>query len=373
MKRIYWILGIFLCAAMTACSTAQESAPEELVSITEPETEPTAAVTQPVTQPVTEPETEPETKPETLPETEPETEPTDEVTPDDDAPYLLSSQDTVQVITGELLDLNALVSFGDDHDPHPTITYEGDVDVMTPGQYPITAVLSDSEGHTRTYELRVCVADQHFRETIKAIASFDLFLAQHEGKSCGIDVSKWQGDVDFDKVREAGAEFVLMRIGYGAVGGEMDEYFSQNLRNAKAAGLKVGVYFYSTAGSADAAQGQADWIADVLNGETLDFPVAFDWENFGHFQDWGMSFETLGGIYDAFDARMRECGYETMLYAEPQMLQRVWGTERKNVWLADYGVISDYTGDYILRQVSNTGYIDGIEGDVDVNVMESAR
>lgn len=373
MRRNCWLSSILLCASLTACGMVQEFPAEELVPITEPATEQTetaaasAAVTETGTepQPVTVPETEPESEPETKPGT------TGEETPEDDAPYLLQKGNCVQVITGEPLDLNARLSFGDDHDPHPTVTYEGEVDTQTPGRYPITAVLSDSEGHTRPYEFNVDVEDAPFWETIRAVITFERFLSQNEGKSCGIDISKWQGDVDFDKVKAAGAEFVLMRIGYGAAGGEMDEYFQQNLQNAKAAGLNVGVYFYSTADSPDAAAGQADWVADALDGETLDFPVAFDWENFEHFQDWNMSFDDLNALYDAFEERMNERGYDAMLYAEPETLGTAWRTDGRTIWLADRGVVSDYTGDYLLRQAWNTGRIDGIEGDVDLNVMNT--
>ena len=84
------------------------------------------------------------------------------------------------------------------------------------------------------------------------------------GENCryGIDVSKWQGDIDFNAVRNAGCSFVLMRIGSGADSISKDQYYDNNIQNATIAGLDVGVYFYSTANNEYDARFQADWIAE---------------------------------------------------------------------------------------------------------------
>lgn len=361
-----------LAVMLTACGTQTESAPEEVIILTDPtetsaETESTLS---PETTPVVQTETTAittvtETETETEPETEPETETSSaEERAEDEAPYLLLKDDRVTVEPGGSADLTQYLSFGDDHDPHPTVEWTGSYDPNEPGTYLVSVTLTDSAGNTRHYDLTVDVP----WETMKGNVTFDSVLSENPGCSCGIDVSKWQGDIDFDRVRSAGAEFVLMRVGYGDTGCESDAYFTQNFAGSKAAGLKRGVYFYSTAATPDAARKQADWIASQLGGEALDFPVAFDWENFKHFQDWGMSFDTLNAIYDAFSEQMRGCGYETMLYATPETLGKAWYSG-KTVWLADYGAATDYTGTYYMRQAWNIGLIDGISGDVDVNII----
>ena len=92
----------------------------------------------------------------------------------------------------------------------------------------------------------------------------------------GIDVSKWQGDIDFAKVKDSGVEFVIIRAGYGD--GNKDTYFEQNYKNAKAAGLHIGAYWYSYADSTEAAKKEAQAFADILSGKQLDYPVYFDIE-----------------------------------------------------------------------------------------------
>ena len=369
MKRNIAIFAVLLCALLTACGRAQEeTAPtaETFVMLTETaatelstEPETTVETTLPTE---TEPVTETAAPTETLPETT-------EVVPSDLPPQLLHWDArwncyTVSIELGDHSDLSEHLSFGDDHDPHPTMTWEGTYDPDEPDFYPVTVTLTDNMGNTADYEVTVNVPWEKMHMT----TPFSTFRETHAGQHCGIDVSKWQGNIDFDKVKAEGAEFVLMRIGYGDSGCEMDAYFTQNFERARAAGLAVGVYFYSTAGSPDAARQQADWIADQLGGASLDFPVAYDWENFKHFQDWGMSFDELNAIYAAFSERMAENGYDTMLYAEPKTLGTAWTTADKTIWLADYGNETAYTGDYLMRQVWNCGRIDGIDGEVDMNV-----
>ena len=107
----------------------------------------------------------------------------------------------------------------------------------------------------------------------------------------GIDVSEWQGDVDYEKVKEAGATFVMMRIGVKLDSGE--EPFLNNIKNAKKSGLKVGVYVYSKALSSAEAIEEAEWVIDQLDGETLDLPIVFDWEIWSNWNSYHMSFHDL--------------------------------------------------------------------------------
>ena len=367
MKRK--VLPILLALLLTGCGAVTESTPEATVPVTEPTGTETLTETSILTESTTETVTEPITETQTETQTEPATEP--ETSPADQPPQLLNWEPHLGVYwltvgMGDHRDLDEIISYGDDHDPHPTMTWEGDFDPDEPGEYPITVTLTDSAGNSADYDVTVSVP----WEKMTSHCSFDLFLSQNEGKSCGIDVSVWQGDVDYEAVKNAGAEFVLMRIGYGdSYSSEVDEKFTQNLENARAAGLRVGVYYYSSADSPEGAAAQADWIAQQLDGAELDFPVAYDWENFSCYQAWGMSFDTLNAIYAAFAERMAKHGYDTMLYAEPNTLGRAWYLSGKTVWLADYGVNTDYEGDFYMRQCWNTGRIDGIDGDVDLNVL----
>ena len=98
----------------------------------------------------------------------------------------------------------------------------------------------------------------------------------------GMDVSRYQGDIDYEKVKAAGIEFVIMRLGIQSNVGKdisVDTKYYNNIKKAKDAGLKVGVYVYTTATSNEKAREHAKWTLDILNGIELDFPIAFDWEN----------------------------------------------------------------------------------------------
>lgn len=94
----------------------------------------------------------------------------------------------------------------------------------------------------------------------------------------GIDVSVWQGDIDFAKVKANGIDFVIIRAGYGKLTSQKDKYFEQNYSRAKAAGLHVGAYWYSYAQSADDAKKEAQTCISVLKGKQFDYPVYFDIE-----------------------------------------------------------------------------------------------
>ena len=187
----------------------------------------------------------------------------------------------------------------------------------------------------------------------------------------GIDVSEWQGDIDYEAVREAGATFVMMRIGVKLDSGEdptLDKKFLDNIKNAKEAGLKVGVYLYSKAKSLEEAIDEANWVLDTLDGETLDLPIVFDWEIWSNWNSYHLSFHDLNEMPKAFIKTVEEEGYEGMLYGSKFYLENFWDGTYDNVWLAHYASSTDYEG-YMMWQFSNIGRIDGIYGDVDLNVM----
>ena len=195
-------------------------------------------------------------------------------------PLLLSGGYHSVIKRGETFDLDALVSYADDTDPAPVLTYTGKVDTGTLGDYPITATVTDRSGNKTTWELNVSVVDSLPVSSAnnRTQVNFSDFQKTYAGKNreFGIDISKWQGKVDFSAVKAAGCSFVIMRIGFGGSDISMDEWFRTNFSGATAAGLKVGVYFNSTASTEAQVRAQAKWIASQLDGAALQFPVAFD-------------------------------------------------------------------------------------------------
>ena len=117
----------------------------------------------------------------------------------------------------------------------------------------------------------------------------------------------------------------------------------------------------------DAASTQ---LIQKLDGESLDLPVAFDWEDFGHFQSYGMNLTELNRLYDAFADELSKSGYSCMLYSSKVYLEKVWkDTDIRPVWLAHYTDKTDYEGPYMMWQTSCTGKINGIDTDVDMDIL----
>ncbi|MCR4688355.1 MAG: hypothetical protein K5745_02280 [Saccharofermentans sp.] len=218
-------------------------------------------------------------------------------------------------------------------------------------------------------------ADNAFEQYNPDRVYFDDFRADYrvDGALVGIDVSAWQKNIDFNKVKAAGCDFVIIRVAGTKSADEsffQDRYFLTNIRNAKAAGLLVGVYFYSTASTEEKVRYHANLVCDMIeaSGVKLDFPVAFDWEEYDSLASRGMDYAALNHIWFCFADEMNKRGYDTMLYASVWYLSHCWNPYGHDVWAAHYTSHTYYKGDYILWQRTSVGLINGISGVVDLDV-----
>lgn len=276
-------------------------------------------------------------------------------------------------------DLCNLVTYGDNYDGDLSCIIEGNYDLSAKGKYKVIYKITDSSSNTTDINVTLNVIEKNSssggNNTKTKKTYFEDVLKEHKNDNTevGIDVSKWQGNIDFEKVKNAGATFVMMRIGVQTKqNGELniDPYYDQNIKNAKDAGLKVGVYLYSIATSSKEAVEHANWVIDKLNGEKLDLPIVFDWENWSKWNTYKMSFFEINDVANKFMDTVEEHGYKGMLYSSKYYLENIW-TNKFNypVWLAHYTKKTNYEGDYMMWQLSNTGRIDGIYGDVDINIL----
>ncbi len=199
----------------------------------------------------------------------------------------------------------------------------------------------------------------------------------------GIDVSQFNGDIDWNLVKRSGVDFAMIRIGYrgyGAAGNfKEDDYFKQNIKEAKAAGLKVGVYFVTQAITTEEAIEEANWVMNKLDeagfAGNLDFPIALDSEfstapNHTGRAD-NLDVQTRTSLCKTFLDIIEENGYTPMLYASTSWLNTQLDMSQLNdynIWLAQYADKPTYTGHYEIWQYTSTGSILGIEGYVDLNV-----
>ena len=289
-------------------------------------------------------------------------------------PLKIWSWDNALLERGEEFDINNFISYGDNADPTPLLSVDGKVDTEKTGTYPLHVKVTDASGNDTEWDLKVEVVDElPAYEDTEERTDFKDFASAYKGdkRAFGIDVSAWQDDIDFKAVKKAGCEFVIIRIGYTSDGKlNIDKTFYNNIQGARAAGLKTGVYLYSTDNTEELVRGSADWIIETLNGENLDFPVAFDWEDFDCFQSHHISLYELNKLYDAFADELSTAGYGCMLYSSRNRLENVWTkTDVRPVWLAHYTKNTDYEGPYMMWQASCTGRISGIDGDVDMDIL----
>lgn len=218
-------------------------------------------------------------------------------------------------------------------------------------------------------------ADHAFEQYNPDRIYFDDFRTDYRnnGALVGIDVSAWQTNIDFKKVKAAGCDFVIIRVAGTKSSDEsffQDKYFEANIRNAKAAGLMVGVYFYSCVDTEEEIREHVNLVCDILDktGITLDFPVAFDWEEYDKMAAKGMDYGCLNHLWFCFADEMNKRGYDVMLYASVWYLSHCWNPYGHPVWAAHYTAHTSYKGDYILWQRTSVGIINGIEGVVDLDV-----
>lgn len=195
------------------------------------------------------------------------------------------------------------------------------------------------------------------------------------GTKIGIDVSKWNGEIDWDKVKAAGVEFAIVRAGYrGSKTGSLveDPYFKTNMKGAAASGIPVGVYFFTQAVNEVEAVEEASAVIELVREYELEFPIFIDTEGAGgNGRADGLDVETRTLVCEAFCRTIENAGYEAGVYASHwwylNMVQ-VEQLERYFIWLAEYKSETNYARKYGMWQYTSKGQVDGIDGNVDMNI-----
>lgn len=290
-------------------------------------------------------------------------------------PKILSSGDRY-INVGKDVYVCDYTMYGDNYDNEPTCRVEGDYDLNTVGNYNIKYIVSDDTGNEEYFEttLHVIEPKESSNNNKKTITYFnDVYKdKKNDSTKIGIDVSAWQGDIDFKKIKEAGAEFVIIRMGVQVNENEevkMDSKYIDNIKNAHKAGLDVGVYIYSIALNNVEAKSHALWAIKNLNDEKLELGITFDWESFNKWSEYKFSFHDINDIAKTFIDTVNDNGYEGLLYSSKFYLENIWYKDKYPIWLAHYTNNTSYEGKYYIWQMCNDGRIDGINGDVDIDIM----
>lgn len=189
----------------------------------------------------------------------------------------------------------------------------------------------------------------------------------------GIDVSKWNGTIDWEAVKNSGVSYVIIRCGYrgSSQGGLIeDSCFERNIKGATAAGLKVGVYFFTQALDEVEAVEEASMVLELIKGYRISYPVFLDVESSGGRAD-KIDKAARTAVCRAFCETIQDAGYTAGIYANKIWLEKKIDAEELSaykIWLAQYAAAPTYQGRYDLWQYKSTGRVSGIKGNVDLNV-----
>ena len=185
----------------------------------------------------------------------------------------------------------------------------------------------------------------------------------------GIDISEFQGEIDFEEVRRSGIEAVYIRVGAGEY---TDEYFAENYERAKAAGLKIGFYHYVTARSVDEGRRQARFFASLAAGREPDMRLAMDFEYFG-----SLSVSQINAISEAYlDELTALTRREAVIYSDLSNARNIFSralAEKYPLWAAQYGADEPSANgkwrEWVGFQYTDEGRVGGIYGNVDRNIF----
>lgn len=216
----------------------------------------------------------------------------------------------------------------------------------------------------------------------KAFSTGEDGFTRYKGAAVGIDVSEFQGEVDWYAVKAAGVDFAFIRAGYrGMTQGLLteDSRFAENFKNSDSAGLDRGVYFFSQAVTEQEAVAEADFVIEMLGGAELQYPIVFDWEPPVPAEDLpesslrahGCSGETVTRCAAAFCRRVKEKGYIPCVYFNKAQAYNFYDLEKLkefDFWYAEYNPLPSMEYNFRTWQYSDGGTVAGIETTVDLNI-----
>lgn len=203
-------------------------------------------------------------------------------------------------------------------------------------------------------------------------ASCTVKVTEDKSTRWGIDVSYYQGNINWSKVKAAGVDFAILRAGYGYNDGQTDSKFITYMKETQAQGIPVGTYHYSYAENLEESAKDAYFMLNIIQGYEFDYPVFYDMEDKLMLKGTGGNRTLLTNMALKFCSIMEENGYYAGVYANKNWLTNYLDTDKLeangiDVWLAHYTTQTDYKGPHTMWQYSSTGTVNGITGNVDLN------
>ena len=297
----------------------------------------------------------------------------------DDIPPSLWMNSSYSVTVGYTGDIFEKITCADNLDDNPKCEVIGKYDYNKVGNYKLTYKATDDAGNITAKEFTLKVKEpstggntssnsptKSKRTDIKEVIK----KHKNEKTSIGIDISSWQGTIDFQKVKDSGVEFVFIRVGTakGDYQNILDKQFKNYIEGFNNVGIQVGIYYYSYASNKSIAISDAKWVLSQLKGYKIDLPIVYDWENWSFYNEYHQSFYSTSMNAKAFLDTVKKAGYDGMLYSSANYLNKVWFDIDYPVWLAHYAWETNYSGKYTYWQMCSNGKVPGISGNVDINV-----
>ena len=287
---------------------------------------------------------------------------------------LIYGPSTIELQKNSNEDIDKRFFCGDNYDDKPKCEIKGNYDKNNIGTYNLTYIGKDSSNNESKLDFKLNIIENKKQNKINnTLTQYEDIIKKHKNKNTkiGIDVSKWQGDIDFKKLKEK-VEFVFIRVGVQTKINEkiyLDTKFKQNIEGFNKEKIPVGVYLYTKAHSNKEAKKQAKWIIKQIKDYKVDLPAVFDWEDWNNYREYNLSFYHLSQIYKTFEKEINKNGYNSMLYSSKNYLEKIWYINDKNTWLAHYTEKTNYKGKYKIWQICDNGIIDGINTQTDIDIM----
>lgn len=296
----------------------------------------------------------------------------------DNVPPVIWLENTKTITTNYSGNLVDDIVCADNIDDNPQCEIIGYYDTNKVGKYQLTFKATDKSGNEtmKDFTLNVTEPSEKKNSTSSSTSQkkqFKDIVKEYKTSKTkiGIDVSSWQGDIDYESVKNAGVEFVFIRVGstYG-INGEyfLDKKFKKNIEGFTNVGIPVGIYFYSYANSKESAIKDAKWVLSQIKDYSIDLPVVYDWESWSFYNEFNQSFYSLTQSAKSYLDTISNAGYQGMLYSSKSYLEKVWYNTGYDIWLAHYTEQTSYKGEYSYWQLCSNGQVDGITGNVDINI-----
>ena len=260
---------------------------------------------------------------------------------------------------------------GDNYDIKPNCYIEGEYNTNEPGTYNLKYIAEDTSKNKTEKSFNLTVIEPP-KET-KKIPQEESFIdfkdviknMKTDKTKIGIDVSKWQGNIDFEEVKKQGCEFVIIKAAGSYVNGELytDPKFIENIES----NLQVGVYLYSNSNSIEQTQKEIKYLLELIKDYKVEY-ISFDWENFNDFNSYNINIHTLNEMANVFLKTAQENSYKPLLYSSKYYLENIWESNY-DIWVAQYADVNTYNGKYKMWQHCSDGKIEGINAYVDIDIM----